>query len=77
MTLNLPPDVQQLVQDRLATGNYNSAEEVLRAALLSLAEEDEDLRAIQEAIDEARTGAEELSMEEVANRIRGGKSARS
>jgi putative addiction module CopG family antidote len=76
MSLNLPPDVHQLVQDRLATGNYSSEEEVLRVALRSLAdEESDDLRAIQEAIDQAKAGAEELSMAEVADRIRRGRAA--
>jgi Arc/MetJ-type ribon-helix-helix transcriptional regulator len=72
MSLNLPPDVQQLVQDRLATGNYSSEEEVLRVALLSLAdEESDDLLAIQEAIAEMEAGAELIPLEEAFRRISG------
>jgi hypothetical protein len=71
MSLNLPPDVQQLEQDRLATGNYSS-EEVLRVALLSLAdEESDDLLAIQEAIAEMEAGAELIPLEEAFRRISG------
>jgi Arc/MetJ-type ribon-helix-helix transcriptional regulator len=72
MSLKLPPDVQQLVQDRLATGNYSSEEEVLRVALLSLAdEESDDLLAIQEAIAEMEAGAELIPLEEAFRRISG------
>ncbi len=33
MQLNLPPDLEQLIHKRLATGGYASAEDVLRHAL--------------------------------------------
>lgn len=72
MSLNLPPDVHQLVQDRLATGHYTSEEEVLRAALLTLADEEQDLQAIQEAIAEIEAGAELIPLEEAFRRISGG-----
>ena len=46
----LPADVQEIVKQRLATGKYASEDEVLRDALRALADEDEDVAAVQEAI---------------------------
>jgi Arc/MetJ-type ribon-helix-helix transcriptional regulator len=57
MQLNLPPDVEALVQKRLATGSFADAEDVIRRALETLdAEEswtDEERRALDEKIDRA------------------------
>jgi Arc/MetJ-type ribon-helix-helix transcriptional regulator len=55
MQLNVPPDVEALVQKRLATGAFANAEDVIRCALEALdAEEnwtDEERRALDEKID--------------------------
>ena len=55
MQLNVPPDVEALVQKRLATGAFANAEDVIRCALETLdAEEnwtDEERRALDEKID--------------------------
>ena len=57
MQLNVPPDIEALVQKRLATGAFASAEDVIRRALETLdAEEswtDEERRALDEKIDRA------------------------
>jgi Arc/MetJ-type ribon-helix-helix transcriptional regulator len=57
MQLNVPPDLEALVQKRLATGAFANAEDVIRRALETLdAEEswsDEERRALDEKIDRA------------------------
>ena len=57
MQLNVPPDIEALVQKRLATGAFANAEDVIRRALETLdAEEswsDEERRALDEKIDGA------------------------
>ena len=57
MQLNVPPDLEALLQKRLATGAFANAEDLIRRALESLdAEEDwTDLqrRALDEKIDRA------------------------
>jgi Arc/MetJ-type ribon-helix-helix transcriptional regulator len=57
MQLNVPPDLEALVQKRLATGAFANAEDVIRRALETLeAEEswtDEERRALDHKIDRA------------------------
>lgn len=57
MQLNVPPDLEALVQKRLATGAFANAEDVIRRALETLdAEEtwtEEERRALDEKIDRA------------------------
>jgi Arc/MetJ-type ribon-helix-helix transcriptional regulator len=57
MQLNVPPDLEALVQKRLATGGFANAEVVIRHALETLdAEEswtDEERHALDEKIDRA------------------------
>ena len=71
MPYQFPPDLQQLVADRLATGVYQSENDMLREALLALAEQEQDLAAVQEAIAELNAGDEGLPLEEAFNSIRG------
>jgi Arc/MetJ-type ribon-helix-helix transcriptional regulator len=55
MQLTVPPDIEALVQKRLATGAFATAEDVIRRALETLdAEEswtDEERRVLDEKID--------------------------
>ena len=57
MQLNVPPDVEALVQKRLATGAFATAEDVIRYALEALEAEEEwteeERRALDEKIDRA------------------------
>lgn len=57
MQLTVPPDVEALVQKRLDTGAFKSAEDVIRCALETLdAEEswtEDERRALDEKIDTA------------------------
>jgi putative addiction module CopG family antidote len=52
----LPPDLQELVDARLATGLYPTEGDVLRAALRALAQEDDDLAAVREAVADWKAG---------------------
>ncbi len=56
MNLPLPPDLQQLIADQLASGRYACEEDVLREALRTLCEADEDLAAVREAAEECARG---------------------
>ncbi|MGO9258380.1 MAG: type II toxin-antitoxin system ParD family antitoxin [Bryobacteraceae bacterium] len=57
MQLNVPPDLEALVQKRLATGAFANAEDVIRCALEALDAEEgwtnEQRRALDEKIDRA------------------------
>ncbi len=57
MQVNVPPDLEALVQKRLANGGFASVEDVIRRALETLdAEEswtEEERRALDEKIDNA------------------------
>ena len=48
MNVSLTPELEQFVQDKVQTGRYNSASEVIREAL-RLLEEHEEARAAQTA----------------------------
>ena len=52
MQLNVPPDVEALVQTRLATGAYANAEDVIRRALETLDDEESWTEAERRIIDE-------------------------
>jgi len=62
MQLNVPPDLEALINKRLSSGGYTSAEDVLRRALEAQdAEEswtDEERRALSAHIEEAYLQAE-------------------
>jgi putative addiction module CopG family antidote len=51
-----PPDLRKLIELRLDSGRYSTEDEVLRDAMRALAEEDEDLVAVREAVAEWRAG---------------------
>jgi Arc/MetJ-type ribon-helix-helix transcriptional regulator len=56
MPLIIPTDVQDRVSALLATGRYASEEEILRAAVAVLEEQNADLAAIQSGIDDMENG---------------------
>jgi Arc/MetJ-type ribon-helix-helix transcriptional regulator len=62
MHLDFPPDIEALIKKRLASGGYNSVEDVLRRALEAQdAKEswtDEERRALSSHLDEAFEQAE-------------------
>lgn len=69
MSYQFPPDVDQMVRDRIASGHYQSADEVLRDALAALADRDAECAAIQAGIDDMRAGRVK-SLAEVDESIR-------
>jgi Arc/MetJ-type ribon-helix-helix transcriptional regulator len=52
MLYPFPADVRRQIDDRLAAGHYASEDDLHRDPLRALAEEDEDLRAVEEAVAE-------------------------
>jgi Arc/MetJ-type ribon-helix-helix transcriptional regulator len=56
MNYPLPDDLAAQLQDRLATGQYASEEEVLRAALTVLKRQDEEVSAIKAALVDMQAG---------------------
>jgi Arc/MetJ-type ribon-helix-helix transcriptional regulator len=56
MLNELPPDVLAEINQRLASGNYTSEEDVLRQALRALQVHDEELAAIQLGVDDMESG---------------------
>lgn len=83
MNISLTPELQKLVHDKVATGRYNSASEVMREALRLLEEQDrlrhmrfEDLkREIAIGIEQADRG-ELFDGEEVFRELLGRNKAR-
>ena len=70
MGFAFPSDVQQLIAGRMATGGYATEEDVLRDALRALAEEEEDLVAVREAVAEFRAGDPGLPLDEAFDMVR-------
>lgn len=70
MPYQFPPDIQELVVQKMASGQYASEDDLLLVALRSLSDEEEDLRAVQEAIDEWKAGDEGVSVNEAFDSIR-------
>jgi Arc/MetJ-type ribon-helix-helix transcriptional regulator len=56
MSLIIPADVQERVDALLGTGRYASEEEILRAAVTVLEQQDADLTAIQGGINDMENG---------------------
>lgn len=57
MTVTLTPEMEQIVKEQIATGQFANQEEVLRVALLSLRRQYDELKAgIAEAIAQADRG---------------------
>lgn len=70
MPYAFPADVQQLIQAQLATGSYDSEDEVIRQALLVLQESEADFVAIQEALAERIAGDQGLPLDDAFDEIR-------
>ena len=56
MSYSLPPEIDSLVQQKLATGTYASEEAVLRAALAALDEHEEIVAAVGQGYDDLQAG---------------------
>jgi putative addiction module CopG family antidote len=64
MSHQFPPDVQQMIGDHMASGKYQSENDLLRNALRALKEKDEDLEAVREALAEWRSGDSGIPVKE-------------
>lgn len=56
MAHQFPPDVEDQLRERMATGQYASEDDVLRDALRALKQQDQDMAAIREAITDMEAG---------------------
>ena len=65
-----PPDIQERMGERMASGQYRSEDDLLRDALRALDEELDDLSAVQEAIAEWRAGDDGVPLDEGFDSIR-------
>ena len=70
MPYTISPDVETLVAHQMSTGRYQTEDDVLRSALEALTQQDEDIVAVQAAVDEWRQGDSGLPLDEVMRRIR-------
>jgi predicted transcriptional regulator len=70
MIQQFSPAVNQLIQDKMASGRYGSEEELLVRALQALDESDEELKAIEEGLASIDRGEEGVSLDEAVNRLR-------
>lgn len=69
MPYSFPADVQQLINQQMATGHFPSEEDLLRQALLALEENDADLVAIREAIADLEAGDQGMPLDEAFNNM--------
>lgn len=70
MSYQFPPDIESLIQQQLGSGNYESADHVLRIALRGFAAHDEEVRAIEQSIDLLDAGDQGISLDEAFARLR-------
>lgn len=70
MQYAFPPDLQQLMAIQLASGRYANEDDVLRHALHGLQEADDDVTAVQAAIDEWKNGDDGLPVADAFDEIR-------
>jgi Arc/MetJ-type ribon-helix-helix transcriptional regulator len=56
MSYSLPPEIDSLIQQKLATGSYPSEEAVLRAALSALDDHEETVAAVSQGYEDLQAG---------------------
>ena len=56
MSYQFPPDLDEQIKQRMATGQYSSEDDVLRDALRALRWQDAEVEAIREGIEEMESG---------------------
>ena len=70
MPQQFSPDVEALIRQQMASGNFESPDQLFRVALEQLAVVDEDARSIQESIDLLDAGDAGVPLEEAFRRLR-------
>ena len=70
MPYSFPPDLQQFVDERLASGQYSDADDLLRAAFRVLSEEEQEFVAVRDAVERFKNGERGVPLDEAIDRIR-------
>ncbi len=70
MSYQFPPDVQAQLQKYVATGQYATEDDVLRDALQSLRERDENVSAVKQAIADMEAGDHGKPFDEFVEQFR-------
>jgi Arc/MetJ-type ribon-helix-helix transcriptional regulator len=70
MIRKIPDDVQAAIDEKVASGQYADEEAVLREAMASLREFDENVADLQVAIDDWQAGDEGMPVDEAVELIR-------
>lgn len=70
MIHRIPEDVQAAIDAKVASGQYADDETVLREALASLDDFDEDVAKLQTAINDWRSGDEGMPIDQAVQEIR-------
>ncbi len=65
-----PASVSELIEKQLASGRYQSEDEVLEAALLRLDDESDDWPAVKEAIEALDAGDNGVSLDDAFQEVR-------
>ena len=71
MIRKIPDDVQAAIDAKVASGQYSDEETVLREALASLDEFDEDIAKLRTAIDDWQSGDVGMPIDQAVDLIRG------
>ena len=66
VTVSLGPHYEEFIQNTIAGGRYNNASEVIRAALRRLEEDESQLAALRNAIDEGDASEDVVGFDEEA-----------
>ena len=64
VTVSLGPHYEEFIQNTIAGGRYNNASEVIRAALRQLEEDEAQLAALRNAIDEGDASEDVVGFDE-------------
>ena len=70
MSYQFPPELDQLVKQQMAAGNFASEDELLLSALRALEDEQADWAAIEESLSTLERGEQGVSLDEAFDIIR-------
>lgn len=70
MSVPLSPAVEQLIRAQMATGRYESEEDLLVQALQTLAQDEQELHAIEESLASIDSGEAGTVVDEAFTRLR-------
>ena len=70
MAYQFPSDIQQLIGEQMASGQFSSEDELLREALRALTEEAEDLAAVRAAVADWRSADDGVPLDDAFAELR-------